>query len=492
MNIHRIVIAGGGTAGWLSALYMQKTFPESNITVIESTEIGIIGAGEGTTPMINKTIDYLDIDLKDFISNTKSTIKNGVNFKNWNKDGTDYLHPFLEPNEELIENARLMYIANNMANKEGCLSTMLMEEKKVPIYFENGVYKRYGPAAIHFDARALALFLKDKAIERGITHVDSKIVDVVLKDKIVEKLILENGQEAKCNFVVDCTGFKRLIIGDYLKSNFISYKDQIPGNAAQAFFIKIDDPKELSPWTESTAEDHGWSWKIPLQHRYGCGYVYDSRVISNEDVKLEINKRYGDVEFVKQFSFEPGCLEEIWIGNCIAIGLSAGFIEPLEATSLQQTITLLDTVIKKNKDINPTEEYKQKVNKTFAKESEEIKDFVYLHYLTNREDSFWKNFMQNYRPSESFLKVLNQINNFETIHFPRECNIEYCIFDHFRYHLVANGNGITDKNNIIDYYNKDLKFYKKDLDINIKKIKEVVPKLENHYDFLKKMGGFNE
>lgn len=492
MKTNNIVIAGGGTAGWLSALYMQKTFPESNITVIESTEIGIIGAGEGTTPMINKTIEYLDIDLKDFISNTKSTIKNGINFKNWNKDGTDYLHPFLEPNEELIENARLMYIANNMENEDGCLATMLMEENKVPIYFENGVYKRYGPVAIHFDARVLALFLKDKAIERGITHIDSKIVNVVLKDQIVEKLILENGEEAKCDFVVDCTGFKRLIIGEYLKSKFISYKDQIPGNAAQAFFIKIDDPKELSPLTESTAEDHGWSWKIPLQHRYGCGYVYDSRIISNEDVKLEINKKYGDVEFVKQFSFEPGYLEEIWIGNCIAIGLSAGFIEPLEATSLQQTITLLDEIIKKNKNIFPAKEYKQKINKTFSRESDEIKDFIYLHYVTNKDGSFWKNFMQNYKPSKSFLKVLDQINSFERIHFPRGCNIEYCVFEHFRYHLVANGNGITNKKDIKNYYNENLILYKKDLDENIKKIKDVIPKLENHYSFLKKMGGFNE
>jgi len=486
MNINRIVIAGGGTAGWLSALYMQKTFPESNITVIESTEIGIIGAGEGTTPMINKTIAYLDIDLKDFISNTKSTIKNGINFKNWNKNGTDYLHPFLDPNEDLIENARLMYIANNMEDKDACLYTMLMPDKKVTFSFENDFYTKHGQAAIHFDARVLALFLKDKAIERGIVYIDSKIVDAVLKDQNVEKLILENGQEVRSDFVVDCTGFKRLIIGDYLKSNFISYKDQIPGNAAQAFFMQVDDPKELSPWTESTAEDHGWSWKIPLQHRYGCGYVYDSRIISNEDVKLEINKRYGDVEFVKQFSFEPGYLEEIWIGNCIAIGLSAGFIEPLEATSLQQTITLLDKVIKQIKDINPTDEYRKHVNTTFAEESEEIKDFVYLHYLTNREDSFWKNFMENYKPSQSILDMLNQINNFEIIHMKHE------VFDHFRFHIVANGNGIANKNNIIEYYNKELKFYKKDLDNNIEKIKKIIPKLENHYDFLKKMGGFSE
>ena len=493
-----IVIVGGGTAGWLSALFAKKRYPDANVTVIESTEIGIIGAGEGTVPMLIKLFEYLDISLQDLILNTKATIKNGIKFTNWSEDGGSYFHGFIFHPETVkglkvinfenkdFENSRLFAYGKKIKDEDFCFYTMISDQNKIPYTEEEGGYKKHGSHALHFDARVLARFLKEKSLERGILHIDSKVVDSEISENNVVSVTLEDRTTINTDFVVDATGFARYFIGKSLGGKWISYSESLPADSAQAFFLKIKNKEEIEPYTESTATDYGWVWKIPLQHRYGCGYVYDSTMVSNEEVRREIVEKYGDVEFVKQFKFDPGTFENIWIGNCIAVGLSAGFIEPLEATSLLQTTTTLNRVFHKDVDaLNPSGN-RENINKKCFNDSEAIKDFIYLHYMTNKTNNdFWKNFTLNNKMPDSLKETYKKIINVE------EIKIYDLMWQEYSYYIVAKGNGIMNENNLSDFAKKYEKF-NKEIQENFEVEKALSKKSVKHYDFLKLNGGFNE
>jgi len=317
MSKPNIVIVGGGTAGWLSALFAKKRYPEANVIVIESTEIGIIGAGEGTVPMVLTLFQDLGISLQDLIANTKTTIKNGIKFTNWSKDGGSYFHGFtfwpdaatgikdIDFENKDFENSRLFAYGKKIKDQDFCFYTMISDQNKIPYVKEQDGYKKHGSHALHFDARVLAKFLKQKSLEKGIIHIDSKVVGSEISGDNVVSITLEDATIINTDFVVDATGFAKYFIGNSLGGKWISYSESLPANSAQAFFLKMEDKEEIEPYTESTATDYGWVWKIPLQHRYGCGYVYDSRRVSNEEVRKEIVEKYGDVEFIKQFKFDP-------------------------------------------------------------------------------------------------------------------------------------------------------------------------------------------
>jgi len=498
MSKPNIVIVGGGTAGWLSALFAHKRYPEANVTVIESTEIGIIGAGEGTVPMLLKLFEYLDISLQDLIVNTKATIKNGIKFTNWSEDGGSYFHGFTFKPETVeglkdidfenkdFENLRLFAYGEKIKDKDFCFYTMISDQNRIPYTEKENNYKKHGSHALHFDARVLAKFLKEKSLERGIYHIDSKVISSeILEDKILS-VTLEDTTTMNTDFVVDATGFARYFIGKSLGGKWISYSDSLPANAAQAFFLKIENKEEIEPYTESTATDYGWIWKIPLQHRYGCGYVYDSRLVSNEKVKKEIISKYGDVEFIKEFKFEPGTFENVWIGNCIAVGLSAGFVEPLEATSLQQTVTTLNRVFHEEVEALTPGDYREHINKKCFNDSEAIKEFIYLHYMTNKTNNdFWKNFTLNNKMPGSLKEIYEKIINVD------EIKIHDLMWPEYSYYIVAKGNGIMNENNVSDFAKKYKKF-NKEIQENFNTQKDLSKKTIKHYEFLKLNGGFNE
>jgi tryptophan halogenase len=493
-----IVIVGGGTAGWLSALFAKKRYPDANVTVIESTEIGIIGAGEGTVPMLIKLFEYLDISLQDLILNTKATIKNGIKFTNWSEDGGSYFHGFTFHPETVkdlkvinfenkdFENSRLFAYGKKIKDEDFCFFTMISNENRVPYVNKENDYQKHAAHALHFDARILASFLKKKSLEREINHIDSKVINSEISENNVVSITLENTTTINTDFVVDATGFAKYFIGNSLGGKWISYSESLPANSAQAFFLKIENKEELEPYTECTATDYGWVWKIPLQHRYGCGYVYDSRFVSNEEVKKEIVKKYGDVEFVKQFKFDPGTFENIWIGNCIAVGLSAGFIEPLEATSLQQTTTTLNRVFHEDVDALSPGGYRDHINKKCLKDSEAIKDFIYLHYMTNKTNNdFWKNFTLNNKMPDSLKEIYQKIIDLD------EIKVYDLMWPEYSYYIVANGNGIMNEDNLSDFA-KSYEKFNKEIQENFKVEKALSKKCVKHYNFLKLNGGFSE
>jgi len=354
-NLFRYVVLGGGTAGWLTALYVKENFPYSDVTVIASSEIGILGAGEGTTPPFINFLKEINISFDDIVTHAKGTIKKGIKFTNWSGNKKQYFHNF-----------------------------------------ESGLTQ--GNTALHFDANLLAKYLQSKGLERGIKLIDKEVTSIQGKDNITG-LILKDNSIVPLDFVFDCSGFKRLIIGKHYNTPWKSYQSILPVNRAMPFFLENNN-KNLPEYTEAIAMKHGWMWKIPVQGRYGCGYVFDKSHATDEEIKNEIEE-YLNVEIIspRMFSFDAGCYETTWINNCVAIGLSSGFAEPLEATSIwiqtesiQYLLKSITGIISNN--INAKKGY----NLAIQNMNSEIANFLHFHYLTERDDTnFWNSFNQNER-----------------------------------------------------------------------------------------------
>lgn len=421
-----IVVVGGGTAGWLTALYAKKQYPDNNITVIESAEIGILGAGEGSTPMLVEFLNDLGISISDLVKDCDATIKNGIKFTNWNNDNSFYYHGFQNDSikggvfySHLIPSpAKLASIAINNSLIEVDFPTKVSEKNKVPIVFRAKKHKNkmldienISGVSVHFNASKLANKLKEVALSREIKIVEGKIKKVDLDDKsYVKSLILENDEVVECDFVFDCSGFYRLIIGKTFNSKWKSYKEFLPVDSAIPFFIDMTD--KIPPYTEAIAMKYGWMWKIPLQNRFGCGYVYDSSLISEKEAAEEIESMLGYAPTYPRkdkggFKFDAGCYEETWINNCVAIGLAGNFIEPLEATSIFASIGQL-VMFFRTKDCltGSSDHLRKKFNKETLKINTNISDFIYFHYMTLRKDTeFWQKFSYDNAPEKIKEKI---------------------------------------------------------------------------------------
>jgi len=425
-----IVVVGGGTAGWLTALMAKKSYPKLNITVIESEEIGILGAGEGSVPTLVQFFRHLEIPIPDLVKNCDATIKNGIKFTNWNNDNKFYYHGFLPIDSGLGAQAvPLRFLSTspiqatslhlNNSLKEIDFSEKISEQNKVPFIFKKALgkkpmqdYDNISTFSIHFNATKLANRLKEIGIERGIKVIDGVIKEVVLdKEEYVKSLILESKEEIVCDFVFDCSGFHRLIIGKVFKSKWKSYSDLLPCDSAIPFFTEMTE--EIPPYTEAIAMKYGWMWKIPLQNRFGCGYVYDSSLISEADAIKEIEDLLGYTPIYPRkdkggFKFSAGSYEQTWINNCVAIGLAGNFVEPLEATSIWVSMAGLIHIFRNtNWILSNSVPVRDEFNKKIVSMNNEIVDFLYFHYLSMRKDTeFWKKFSYENAPE----KVKEKIN----------------------------------------------------------------------------------
>jgi len=424
----KYTILGGGSAGWLTALFIRKICPDDEVTVIASSEIGILGAGEGTTPQFPMFLKKIDISVHDIIKNAKGTFKNGIKFTNWNGDGEHYYHNFQDSLVNFEDYKHIdvnPYALNNISNHENLDSlnfTPLISEKNKVKYIKSND-KECGSDALHFDANLLAKYFQTVGLERNIKLVDDEVISVDSKDNKIVGFNLKSNNKIDTDFVFDCSGFKRFLIGGHYKGKWNSYNDHLPMKRAMPFFVQ-NDTKEIPPYTESIAMKYGWVWKIPVQGRFGCGYVFDSDLVSDEEIKKELEEYFGhEIISPRTFTFNPGCFEEVCIGNCIAIGLSAAFIEPLEATSIWVTIMqLTEFEANKNKILNDSGDSIESYNQTIKAINRDILNFIQLHYLTNRNDSvFWNTFkVKN--------KVLPQIEGLKELcqdKIPESHNLKY-------------------------------------------------------------------
>ena len=417
-----IIVFGGGSAGWITALYLNKIYSSFNITLVESAQIGILGAGEGSDPALTGFLSRVDIELSDMIKNCDATIKTGIKFTNWNNDGKFYYHPFrVDPVTQLgmddfqLKTSSLVVssIFKNKSFSDINFIEKISENNMVPFISKNTKkenlkegYDNLADYSIHFNASKFANRLKEIGISRGINVIDGVLKDVNLDiNNNVQSITLEDNKKISCDFIFDCSGFHRLIIGKVFKSKWKSYKDFLPVDAAVPFFLKVTD--KIPPYTEAIAMKYGWMWKIPLQSRIGCGYAYDSSLISEQEAIKEIEEFLGyEPEYPRKdkggFSFSAGCYEETWINNCVAVGLASSFIEPLEATSITGSLILLNRLLE-----NPEWlfENNKNIRDEFNEEMLEVIDhvarFIYFHYLGERKDTeFWEKFSYKTAPEK--------------------------------------------------------------------------------------------
>ena len=386
MNIPKnIVIVGGGTAGWLTALYIKHIWNESNVQLIESSKIGILGAGEGSTPHFPLLLSEIGIDEAEFMSRTKSTYKIGINFGNWRGDGTLYQHNFIHA-----------WTVSSLA-------------KQFDLEYYTKSKKAYG---YHFDARLVAVYFKEKALERGVKWIDALSTGVEQnEDGDITHILLEGSDKLQADFVFDCTGFTKSIIGKVFNSEWESYEEWLKVNAAIPFFLPRDS-KEMDTSTESNAMKYGWMWKIPLQHRWGCGYIFDETKISEQEAKKEIEELLGHpIESPRTLRFKPGAFKEVWKRNCLAVGLSSGFLEPLEATSIMTAISEL-LLFKDYFGTNRMEEY----NKIVKGINDENMIFIYYHYICDKRDTkFWTDYAERTNHPEMLLKIMDSNLDFNIL-----------------------------------------------------------------------------
>ena len=507
-----IVIIGGGTAGWITALYTKKIFPQENIVLVESKDIGILGAGEGSTPMLVELLDFLEIPISELIKNTKTTIKQGIKFTNWNKNNKHYFHGFDIHQQNLSENflndelheyfiekipvSRFFNYLNSKGPYENlsCLSSYknntVFKLKEKPSINSNPIldFNQYGAFSVHFDATRLAKFFSEIAQSRGVKKLEGLVDNVEFdNNRNIKKIKLESGETLDIDFLFDCTGFARFFIGKQFKSEWISFKDYLPMKKAIPFFLEIDK-ENIPPYTESIAMKYGWMWKIPLQHRYGCGYVFDTDFIDEDMAKLEVESFLGhEITVPKTFNFDPGCYKEVWIKNCMSVGLASSFLEPLEASAIWQIVLQLRSLFSKKESMfNRNEKIISYFNKNYLKETTEISYFIYLHYLTNKENTdFWKDYTKNNPMPNRLDEIITKLK----LSILTESE-NTGIFGKESYYQIADGLSILDKESIKNIYiNNNLSIFNNIIDKQNKLNDIVSDGFISHSNFLKYLGG---
>jgi tryptophan halogenase len=419
--LKNIIVVGGGTAGLMSALYINKILPEDNVIVIESSKIGIVGVGESTTPFITQFFKMIDIDLKDLIKNVSCTLRNGLKLTNWSKDKSYFYHYFMPYNffnfnkninhtdfDERFPLNTIMAMANDQELDEYSLNSILCELNKVS--FNQQTNENYSKFGLHFNAQLLAKYLRSVAKERKINIIDSEIDKINIdQNGFIESLSLNNKMLIKTDFIVDATGNNRVFIGEYFKSEWLSYSESLPVDKAIPFFLE-SEKENIKPYTEAVAMNYGWMWITPLQDRIGAGYVFDSSYISVEEAKAEVEKYLGkEIKINKVLDFNPGTYKEVWIKNCLSVGLAAGFNEPMEATSIYQVMhSLINSFSYYDKIFNYDAEFVKDFNDQRLWESNKLAGFLYLIYMTDKIDNdFWKNFTTNNKMPEHLKKVIS-------------------------------------------------------------------------------------
>lgn len=401
----RVCILGGGTAGWMTASALSKKLKKvvKSITLVESDAISTIGVGEATLPHIRFFNEGLGIDEKDFMRDTEATFKLGIEFCDWGQIGDKYIHPFGDFGEPI--NGVALYQHLLKLNKYGDFGVLddyaygIMAAKndkfQMPHQGKTPLQQAFG-YAYQFDSGLYAKFLKRFSESNGVRRIEGKVVDTAIcpKSGDVTSITLDDGQQISADLFIDCSGFRGVLIEQALKSGYQDWSSWLPCNRAVA--VQCERNGALSPYTRSTARTAGWQWRIPLQHRTGNGYVYWNEFISDDEATSQLlnNLDGPTIAEPKQLFFKTGRRNHFWKNNVVAIGLSAGFLEPLESTSIhliQEGITtLLELFPHETSDQLNISEY----NSRMSLQYERVRDFLLLHYVaTKRDDSeMWRYF----------------------------------------------------------------------------------------------------
>lgn len=512
MYNYKIVILGGGTAGWLTALFLKKNFKNLDITLVENPKQPPIIAGESGNVQFTTVMRNIGIDLDDFVRKVNATPKLGGRFKNWSGLGSEFIHalqtdyaPWLDgwtnfygKNEtrdncyftrvlSIVnrENEKSTYlktiIGNNIHLSRGLFAAQFIEQNKVPF----GAFSELPCVPMwHFESRSAAAYFKELALQRGINLVEGVYTHSDLNEKNeITTIHFDDGRSLSADWFFDCSGFARLLLGKVYQEKIIDYTNYFPARAVIAWW----DKPVYSVTTNATALKYGWSWNINLRHRSGNGYIYDPDHLTYDQALQEIHETFGNhIEPIANFSYTPGMMRNTWKNNVIGIGLSSGFLEPLEANGIA---VIIESLYSLQDFWNPDktqiiESRKERFNDRVWQTTEDIKDFLSLHYRGNRKDTeFWLSHTEDRsRIPDTLKEKLEEWNKFYQ-------GIEPEPFFHgyspAAWLMVLQGLKIFDHTPLKEKYSKVLETGKEILNISENEYKNIVKQFWTIDDWIK-------
>jgi 2-polyprenyl-6-methoxyphenol hydroxylase-like FAD-dependent oxidoreductase len=419
----KIVIVGGGTSGWMAANLLASKWKGIEICLVESKEIGSIGVGEGSTPHLKLFFDAIDVADSQWMPRCNATYKNGITFDKWstNEGFESYFHPFAAQTDDIFTVP--LFYKNIQARMQGYnvdahpdkyfLESYLSKNNLGPLPDESFPFgAAYG---YHFDSALLGQFLAEKAQSLLVKRIYGTVTDVLMKsDGNLSAVKLSDGTQLDADFFIDSSGFDGLLIQKAMKVNYKSFKDNLVNDTAVVI------PSVISPVipveTKATALSNGWAWQIPLRNRFGNGYVYSSDYINSNQAETELRHHLGLLESdvqARHLKMKVGRVEKHWNKNCLAVGLSQGFIEPLEATALGVTFNTVSQFMQYFHKGEGTNKYEDEFNKDVNSRFDGIRDYIVCHYKVNqRTDSdYWLDNAANTNISETLSRILYLWNN---------------------------------------------------------------------------------
>jgi tryptophan halogenase len=448
-KIRKVIVLGGGSAGWMTAAALGKISRQTKIQVqlIESDAIGTIGVGEATLTALQGFNRMLGIDEDEFVKETQATFKLGIKFVDWGQIGDVYHHAFGVLGKPMGNAKFYQYWLKMRALDKAetfenyALNAVASEQKKFMRAFDAGNSPLSGlDHGFHLDASLYAKYLAKLAKSWGVQRTEGKVSEVKQDTNgFIKSLTLENGSEHKADFFIDCSGFKALLIGETLKTEFEDWSHWLPCD--RAITVQTENTQQPWPYTQATAQKAGWQWRIPLQHRVGNGHVYSSQYMSDDEAKSILLKNVEGALLTepKVIEFQTGYRKQSWHKNCLAIGLSSGFIEPLESTSLHLVQSAIEQLFKffpsMNFDQADINEYNCQTNYKI----ECIRNLLITHYcVTKRDDSkFWQYCRTMSVPPEVTQKIEQFRKNGRIFRFNDN------MYDSISWFQVMNGQGLT-------------------------------------------------
>ncbi|UZK66256.1 tryptophan halogenase family protein [Sphingomonas sp. M1-B02] len=452
----KILIVGGGSAGWLTAAYLAKALGVAEraaieITVLESPEIGIIGVGEGTFPTIRSTLKFLGIDETQFLRATAATFKQGVRFDDWlhaPEAGRRhrYLHPFEAPFQTDGMNLVPYWLLQEPATRTPfaeavTIQSQVAAERRAPKRTNESGYGGPLSYAYHFDARKLATLIQERAVALGVQHLRGLLTGVELDpDGAIAHIVSREQGALEADLFVDCTGFRAELIGEALGARFHSVRDHLFTDRALACKVpheRADAPIESV--TIATAHEAGWTWDIGLEGARGIGCVYSSAHLSDARAAELLRDYVGHDDFAaRSIPFEPGYRPQQWVKNCVAVGLSAGFLEPLESTGVVLIEAAADMIAELFPHSGPVEAPARRFNALMTARYDNIVHFLKLHYcLSRRSEPFWRDNADPSSIPERLRELLGEWRHRPPNRFDFVIDLETFAFFNYQYILYG-------------------------------------------------------
>lgn len=432
--IKRVLIAGGGTAGWMTAAYLQASFGDKvSVTLVESATVSTIGVGEATFSTIRHFFNYIGLDERDWMPACNATYKLGIRFVDWRCPGHDFYHPFERPtvmNGYSLTEWWLRCRPSERFDRDCFVLANLCDAMRAPFSLDGQLFEAADrplsagerttldeedtqyPYAYHFDASLLADYLMHLATSRGVTRIVDSIVAVTRSERGVGGLVTNEHGTLDADLYVDCTGFRGVIINKALEEPFVSFQHFLPNDSAVALRVPFDIEQEgIKPYTTATAKDAGWIWTIPLYGRNGMGYVYASDFCTPEEAERDLRAAAGpagaDLE-ANHIRMRIGRTRNSWVGNCVAIGLSCGFVEPLESTGIFFIQYGIEQLVKHFAADEHDQRLVDHYNQLMARCIDGIGEFLALHYCAaaRADTAYWQAAKQRELPGDLAERIL--------------------------------------------------------------------------------------